>query len=208
MKKYLKVLVIALLLILAEIFIYFFSFGDPNYFSEQLVMGIDGDSNGNFAVCLSLSNAMDFDIFFFDRNGEFVNKASTKIRCGSAEVKNYEDHLVVQSYPTSHFFDYKGERISDLSYCEVIRKSSYSYECGKISVEYTHAENGDETLIYRSGDITKILDIDYGTYKSVCYRKNECIFFALNYGLLLASILLKKRIKNFGKFEHDELKDE
>lgn len=171
-------------------------------------MGIDGDSNGNFAVCLSLSNAMDFDMFFFDKNGEFVNKTSTKIRGGIVKVKNYEDHLVVQCYPTSHFFNYKGEQISNLSYCEVIRKSLYFYECGKISVEYTRTEDGDETLIYRSGDITKILDIDYGTYRSICYRKNECIFFALNYGLLLASILLKKEIKNLGKFEHAELKDE
>lgn len=198
MKKYLKVTVFALLLILAEIFIYVFVFGDPNYFSEQIVMGFDGDSKGNFAVCLSLSNAMDFDIFFFDRNGEFVNKTSTKIRGGEFEVKNTDDHFVVQSYPVSKFFDYKGEPIPDLSYCDIIYKSSYSYECDKISVEYTRAEDGDETIIYHNGDFEKVLDIDYGTYRSICYRKNENVFIALNFGLFLTSFYLWDLINNFG----------
>lgn len=208
MKKYLKVLVIALLLILAEIFIYSFVYGKPGYFREQCVMGIDGDSNGNFAVCLSLSNAMDFDVFFFNSQGEFVNKTSVKIRGGSVQVKNYNEYLVVQSYPISYFFNYNGERISNLSYCEKeFYKSSYSYEWNGISVEYSRDPSGNEIITYHNGGEARTLDVDYNTYKQRFTASLDGVFIALNYGLFLGLHLLKKRIKNMGKFEHAELKD-
>lgn len=156
------------------------------------VIGVTGNSDGDFVIGISLLNSENrHDLLFYNSDCLLVNKIILYKR-GGISIGSYNDYLVVQDgLGKSEIYDFYGNKITapNVEYNERIF-SEYYYCRNDYAIEYKQDIGGNEKVIYhgKNGDID--VDFNYASYK-----KNKYIKMSFQLIIVIFAFLIFKMYK-------------
>lgn len=159
--------------------------------TTKYVIGIAGNTHGNFVIGLSLMNSENrHDLLFYNSECLLVNTI-TLYKRGGITIGNYNDYLAVQDgLGKTELYDFSGNKISEITYTDVLSPEFY-YNNGKFTVNYKKDILGNEKVFYNSKNGFVNVDFNYDFYKKTKLMK---VFF---HAIAVIVILLAYRsVKN------------
>ena len=159
--------------------------------TTKYVIGIAGNTHGDFVIGLSLMNSENrHDLLFYNSECMLVNTI-TLYKRGGITIGNYNDYLAVQDgLGKTELYDFSGNKISEITYTEVLSPNFY-YHNNNITINYKKDIWGNEKVFYNSNNCSIDVDFNYDFYKKTKLMK--VIFQAI---VVIVILLAYRLIKN------------